>query len=123
MAGAVSLSCALRPSPRPERATAESRDGQVPAFARARLPFREVSSGSLRSVDKSALVQASTCYGHDNSYVADAVAAHPDRFTGVFSVDKLPVRYDHVGLRIDGGGGEDTARFDADGNATLDLMF
>jgi predicted TIM-barrel fold metal-dependent hydrolase len=40
-------------------------------------------------VDKSALVQASTCYGHDNSYVADAVAAHPDRFTGVFSVDVL----------------------------------
>jgi L-fuconolactonase len=32
-------------------------------------------------VAKSALVQASTCYGHDNSYVADAVAAHPDRFT------------------------------------------
>jgi L-fuconolactonase len=40
-------------------------------------------------VDKSALVQASTCYGHDNSYVADAVAAHPGRFTGVFSVDVL----------------------------------
>src|ERR1700753_2293815 len=40
-------------------------------------------------VDKSALVQASTCYGHDNSYVADAVAKHPDRFTGVFSVDVL----------------------------------
>ena len=40
-------------------------------------------------VDKSALVQASTCYGHDNSYVADAVAAHPRRFTGVFSVDVL----------------------------------
>src|SRR4030088_1031853 len=40
-------------------------------------------------VTKSALVQASTCYGHDNSYVADAVAAHPDRFTGVFSVDVL----------------------------------
>lgn len=38
-------------------------------------------------VDKAAIVQASTCYGHDNSYVADAVAAHPDRFTGVFSVD------------------------------------
>jgi predicted TIM-barrel fold metal-dependent hydrolase len=34
-------------------------------------------------------VQASTCYGHDNSYVADAVAAHPDRFTGVFSCDIL----------------------------------
>src|SRR5438270_2418823 len=40
-------------------------------------------------VAKSALVQASTCYGHDNSYVADAVAAHPERFTGVFSVDVL----------------------------------
>jgi predicted TIM-barrel fold metal-dependent hydrolase len=40
-------------------------------------------------IAKSALVQASTCYGHDNSYVADAVAMHPDRFTGVFSVDIL----------------------------------
>jgi predicted TIM-barrel fold metal-dependent hydrolase len=40
-------------------------------------------------VAKAALVQASTCYGHDNSYVADAVAAHPDRFTGVFSCDIL----------------------------------
>jgi predicted TIM-barrel fold metal-dependent hydrolase len=40
-------------------------------------------------VHKAALVQASTCYGHDNSYVADAVAAHPTRFTGVFSVDVL----------------------------------
>src|SRR6266446_9423081 len=38
-------------------------------------------------VAKSALVQASTSYTHDNSYVADAVAAHPERFTGVFSVD------------------------------------
>lgn len=40
-------------------------------------------------VHKSAIVQASTCYGYDNSYVADAVAAHPERFTGVFSVDVL----------------------------------
>src|ERR1700693_3442888 len=40
-------------------------------------------------VDKSAIVQASTCYGHDNSYLADSIAAHPDRFTGVFSVDVL----------------------------------
>lgn len=38
-------------------------------------------------VAKSALVHSSTCYGFDNSYVADAVAAHPDRFTGVCSVD------------------------------------
>jgi len=40
-------------------------------------------------IAKAALVQASTCYGHDNSYVADAVAAYPDRFTGVFSCDIL----------------------------------
>lgn len=40
-------------------------------------------------VAKSALVQASTCYGHDNSLVVDSVAAHPDRFTGVFSADIL----------------------------------
>jgi predicted TIM-barrel fold metal-dependent hydrolase len=38
-------------------------------------------------VSQTALVQASTCYGHDNRYVADSVAAHPDRFIGVFSVD------------------------------------
>lgn len=38
-------------------------------------------------ISKSVLVQASTCYGHDNSYVADAVAAAPQRFTGVFSAD------------------------------------
>jgi L-fuconolactonase len=41
------------------------------------------------AVQKAAIVQASTCYGHDNSYVADAVAAYPKRFTGVFSVDVL----------------------------------
>jgi len=40
-------------------------------------------------VQKAAIVQASTCYGHDNAYVADAVAANPQRFTGVFSVDVL----------------------------------
>jgi predicted TIM-barrel fold metal-dependent hydrolase len=40
-------------------------------------------------VAKSAIVQASTAYGHDNTYVAEAIAAHPGRFTGVFSVDML----------------------------------
>ena len=38
-------------------------------------------------VDKAILVQASSAYAFDNSYVADSVAAHPERFTGVFSVD------------------------------------
>jgi predicted TIM-barrel fold metal-dependent hydrolase len=40
-------------------------------------------------VARSAIVQASTAYGHDNSYVAEAIAAYPKRFTGVFSVDVL----------------------------------
>jgi len=40
-------------------------------------------------IERSVLVQASTCYGHDNNYVADSVTAHPDRFAGVFSVDML----------------------------------
>ena len=58
-------------------------------------------------VAKAAIVQASTCYGHDNSYVADAVAAYPDRFTGVFSVDVLapdaPERMRHwVGKKLTG---------------------
>jgi L-fuconolactonase len=38
-------------------------------------------------VAKSAVVQASSAYAYDNSYVAAAVAAYPTRFTGVFSVD------------------------------------
>lgn len=40
-------------------------------------------------VEKSILVQSSTCYGYDNSYVADAIAAHPDRLGGVCSIDAL----------------------------------
>ena len=48
-----------------------------------------IASMDKAGIAKSALVQASTCYGHDNSYVADAVAAHPKRFTGVFSADVL----------------------------------
>jgi len=50
---------------------------------------RLIAAMDQAGVQKAAIVQASTCYGHDNSYVADAVAAHPDRFTGVFSVDVL----------------------------------
>ena len=48
-----------------------------------------IAAMDAAGVDKAALVQASTCYGHDNSYVADAVAAYPSRFTGVFSIDVL----------------------------------
>jgi L-fuconolactonase len=38
-------------------------------------------------VAQSVLVQASTCYGHDNSYVVDCVQRDPRHFAGVFSVD------------------------------------
>ena len=40
-------------------------------------------------VFRSVVVQASTAYGNDNSYAAEAVKAHPDRLTGVFSIDVL----------------------------------
>jgi predicted TIM-barrel fold metal-dependent hydrolase len=40
-------------------------------------------------VGKAAIVHSSTAYGYDNSYVADAVAAVPSRFTGVYSIDVL----------------------------------
>ena len=40
-------------------------------------------------VAQSAVVQASTAYGFDNSYLAECVAKYPKRFTGVFSIDRL----------------------------------
>ena len=40
-------------------------------------------------VAKAAIVHSSTTYGYDNSYVADAVEAVPERFTGVYSIDVL----------------------------------
>ena len=44
---------------------------------------------TLAGVSQSVLVQASTCYGHDNRYVQDCVAKHPHAFIGVFSVDMV----------------------------------
>lgn len=38
-------------------------------------------------VAKAAIVHSSTTYGFNNDYVADSVATHPGRFTGVFSVN------------------------------------
>jgi predicted TIM-barrel fold metal-dependent hydrolase len=46
-----------------------------------------VKADAEAGVAKAVLVQASSAYAFDNSYVADSVAAHPERFTGVFSVD------------------------------------
>lgn len=50
--------------------------------------------GLLRSLDdaeveRAALVHASTVYGFDNRYAADALAKHPDRLVGVCAVDFL----------------------------------
>src|SRR5258706_13312976 len=63
--------------------------GQQSEWSRTRpVSFEKMLAAMDQAgVAKSALVQASTCYGHDNSYVADAVGAHPQRFTGIFSVD------------------------------------
>ncbi len=40
-------------------------------------------------VARAAIVHSSTAYGYDNSYVADAVAAVPSRFAGVYSIDAM----------------------------------
>ncbi|HTM78527.1 MAG TPA: amidohydrolase family protein [Devosia sp.] len=40
-------------------------------------------------VAKAAIVHASTCYGFDNSYVADSVDRLPHRFIGVYAIDVL----------------------------------
>lgn len=40
-------------------------------------------------IDRAVVVQASTVYGNDNSYVVEAVRSHPDRFAGVCSIDVL----------------------------------
>jgi predicted TIM-barrel fold metal-dependent hydrolase len=71
-------------------------------------------------VDKAAIVQSSTCYGYDNSYLVSAISRDPGRFTGVGSVDVMqpdaPERIRHwvklgvSGLRLFTGGS--TAAFD-----------
>ncbi|MEK6348592.1 MAG: amidohydrolase family protein [Burkholderia sp.] len=48
-----------------------------------------LESMDAAGIDRAVVVQASTVYGNDNSYVVDAVRAHPDRFAGVFSIDVL----------------------------------
>jgi L-fuconolactonase len=52
------------------------------------VDFEALLAGmNAAGIDKAAIVHSSTTYGYDNSYVADAIAPHRDRFTGVFSVD------------------------------------
>jgi len=76
-------------------------------------------------VDKAAIVQSSTCYGFDNSYLVDEIARFPGRFAAVGSVDMLQpdapervrewVKRGVTGLRLFTGGS--TKAFDP---STLD---
>jgi predicted TIM-barrel fold metal-dependent hydrolase len=77
-------------------------------------------------VAKAAIVHSSTTYGHNNAYVADSVAKHPERFTGVYSFDLLAPdalkTFDHWlargmgGIRLFTGG----ATHQGDGNWLVD---
>jgi predicted TIM-barrel fold metal-dependent hydrolase len=52
------------------------------------VDFEELVAGmNAARIDKAAIVHSSTTYGYDASYLADAIADHRERFTGVFSVD------------------------------------
>ena len=52
------------------------------------IDFDELVTGmNGAGIDKAAIVHSSTTYGYNNAYLADAIAEHLDRFTGVFSVD------------------------------------
>jgi predicted TIM-barrel fold metal-dependent hydrolase len=46
-----------------------------------------VAEMDAAGVAKAAIVQASTYYGFDNTYIADSVAKDPDRFTGVCTIN------------------------------------
>ncbi|MBC2665295.1 amidohydrolase [Novosphingobium flavum] len=69
-----------------------------------------VAAMDAAGVTKAAIVHSSTTYGYDASYLADAIAGHHGRFTGVFSVDvrgpEAPGRIQHwldrglTGLRL-----------------------
>lgn len=56
---------------------------------RTLTPEQLIAAMDEAGVAKAAVVQASTAYGHDSSYLADSIARHPDRLTGVFSIDPL----------------------------------
>lgn len=73
-----------------------------------------VAEMDAAGVAKAAIVQASTYYGFDNSYIADSIAKDPKRFTGVctinvFATDAIDVLKTWMakgfsGLRIFTGG-------------------
>ena len=86
--------------------------GQMSEFARERpQTFEEyVKQADAAGVKKAALVQVSTYYGIDNSYLVDCIARHHKRFIGVCSINTISddnvksldgwVRRGMTGLRI-----------------------
>ena len=46
-----------------------------------------IAAMDAAGVQQAAIVQASTCYGHDNSYLTDAISTYPGRLTAVGSVN------------------------------------
>lgn len=57
--------------------------------AHSLTPDQLVAAMDRAGIDKCALVHSSTTYGFNNTLVCDAVAAFPDRMTGVCSIDVL----------------------------------
>lgn len=48
-----------------------------------------IAAMDAAGIAQAVVVQASTVYGHDASYVVEAIKAHPSRFVGVFSIDAM----------------------------------
>ena len=74
---------------------------------RPTTPQMLIAAMDEAGVAKAAVVQASTAYGHNSSYLADSIKLFPDRFTGVFSLDPLDAealkQMDHwIGLGMTG---------------------
>ena len=86
--------------------------GQQSAWSAERAVTAEamISAMDDAGVERAILLQSSTSYGFDNTYLSDSVAAHKSRFAGFFSVDILAqnaadqVRHWHAqglfGLRV-----------------------
>lgn len=84
-----------------------------------------IEAMDANGVQKAAIVQASTCYGYDNSYLCDSIARFPGRFTAVGAIDLAApdapavirgwVKRGIRGVRLFTGGS--TKEFD---NSTLD---
>ncbi|WP_439947306.1 amidohydrolase family protein [Streptomyces sp. BBFR109] len=65
--------------------------GKASAWAASRPVTAEgmIAHMDETGIQRSVLVQATTAYGYDNSYVLDSRAAHPDRFIAVGTFDPL----------------------------------